>query len=391
MNTMLKASIIIVLPLFLICISREMYVMANVIIAIAIVSLLILIFRYYFALIEYMNDCNRYRDYIGKIEKNLGIKPDNDDPNNIDKHLSRIEAKTNEINKINISFDDLDNTFVNASDCSPVFMSKSTASKYISRMDNVRFDRGVTMVPNLHLPCKISCDITSSRSHHITYKTTLTSCTCPDFDNEKEPCKHMIALALAVGALLPARDCNIEFNGAGLSDEVDHLNATRRALTSEIELLNKQLEKAKNDLNEITEKIASAKKEHNAALSSLAHVKDLLNQVADRDQVLIKDDLMKKYNERFPDDRFERGVDISKNTSMIKEKIINCNIKCKMPSASIPNKYYYTTLEKCTCQSYIYNNKEGLPCKHMIALAIATKVIQPANTERNTSCPTAST
>lgn len=307
----------------------------------------------------------------------------------IDKRLEEIEKALNHISEIDVSLTRHLDTYIKASERNPVFMSKDTVSEYIRTMDKMLFASGINTVQRILPPCEVKCNVRSLR-HHKTYKTTLTSCDCSEF-KKKEPCKHMIALALAVGALLPVSDCNINFNGAGLSDEVDHLNATRRALTSEIELLNKQLEKAKNDLNEITEKIASAKKEHTAALSSLAHVKDLLNQVVDRDQVLIKDDLMKKYNERFPDDRFERGVNISKNTSMIKERIINCNIKCEMPSASIPNKYYYTTLKNCTCKSYICNNKEGLPCKHMIALAIATKAIQPANTERSTPCPTAYT
>ncbi len=346
----------------------------------------------------YQNVLEKSEVHVSQIEKLLNItkKPtpgmyttsSGDNISFLYKRLSIIEDELRQINATNLSTCKPNKSFVKASDRNPVFMSKITASKYISRMDNVRFDRGMNMVQNLHLPCKISCDITSSRSHHITYKTTLTSCTCPDFDNEKEPCKHMIALALAVGALLPVSDSIIEFNGAGMSDEIDHLNITRNSLALEIELLNKQLENTKDDLEEFAKKTVSAEKKYYYMLSSLSRARKIYKEYLDRNQVLVNDDdLMEKYIERFTDDRFERGVAISKDIATIK-KNIKCSIECKIPSASIPNKHYDTTLYNCSCKDY---DVHGLPCKHMIALALATKVIQPIKTERNTSCPTAST
>lgn len=40
-------------------------------------------------------------------------------------------------------------------------------------------------------------------SYDETYKTSLESCTCPDFSYKQTPCKHMLKLALEIGALDP--------------------------------------------------------------------------------------------------------------------------------------------------------------------------------------------
>lgn len=51
-------------------------------------------------------------------------------------------------------------------------------------------------------PISVSSKIKSGDN---VYETTLTSCTCPDFHNRKEPCKHMLWLALQLGLLVRDR------------------------------------------------------------------------------------------------------------------------------------------------------------------------------------------
>ena len=50
-------------------------------------------------------------------------------------------------------------------------------------------------------PLRVSCTVTSLKSSGQ-YKTTLTSCSCPDHRSRRLPCKHMIALAIKVNAII---------------------------------------------------------------------------------------------------------------------------------------------------------------------------------------------
>ena len=60
-------------------------------------------------------------------------------------------------------------------------------------------------VKNLYVEADVTSESTTEE-----YKTSLTSCTCPDFrfNTKREACKHMYALATRIGAL--GRECNID-------------------------------------------------------------------------------------------------------------------------------------------------------------------------------------
>ena len=53
------------------------------------------------------------------------------------------------------------------------------------------------------------------KSYDETYKTSLQSCTCADFSYKQTPCKHMLKLALEIGALDPDDQL------FGIPDEID--------------------------------------------------------------------------------------------------------------------------------------------------------------------------
>ena len=57
-------------------------------------------------------------------------------------------------------------------------------------------------------PFDISAVIRSDSGEN--YSTTLYSCTCPDFLYRKQPCKHMLRLALEVGLLLSVDTASLQ-------------------------------------------------------------------------------------------------------------------------------------------------------------------------------------
>ena len=65
-----------------------------------------------------------------------------------------------------------------------------------------RLERGIEcgFTPKkLNLDAKYAVIVGSSE--YKAYKTTLTKCTCPDFQKRKLPCKHIYYLALQTGAI----------------------------------------------------------------------------------------------------------------------------------------------------------------------------------------------
>lgn len=53
---------------------------------------------------------------------------------------------------------------------------------------------------------KLCCEFKSSTKYDVIYRTTLDSCTCPDFSEYNKPCKHMYKLALELGVISPDWD-----------------------------------------------------------------------------------------------------------------------------------------------------------------------------------------
>lgn len=104
-----------------------------------------------------------------------------------------------------------------------------------------------------------------------TYRTTLESCDCDDFEKGHHICKHMLALAIHVHALSP---CEI-----GLKSSLTHLikqNRERDELLKEITARNeeyKRLQKALNDRYQSHPYLADMIAEYKTAKID-AHIKD---------------------------------------------------------------------------------------------------------------------
>lgn len=90
-----------------------------------------------------------------------------------------------------------------------------------------------------------SASITSE--HQNTYHTTLTSCSCMDFQIQKKPCKHMYRLAMELGLLISVPTDGIETMISEMNEKALLAQEKQFALNKE----RQALEKTKEDLEEI--------------------------------------------------------------------------------------------------------------------------------------------
>lgn len=83
------------------------------------------------------------------------------------------------------------------------FIGKPLVSKYIASMKTMRLSRALHEEIRIERPFELRAIVHSSSGE--IYKTSLTDCSCKDFDAKRKgiPCKHMIALALQVRAFSP--------------------------------------------------------------------------------------------------------------------------------------------------------------------------------------------
>lgn len=101
-------------------------------------------------------------------------------------------------------------------------------------------------------PFDISSDILSSSGK--IYHTTLYTCTCPDFQFRKSPCKHMLRLAMESGLLLNISTASIE-------NEISLLLSRRNSLISSISKLQQETELLRQkELGRIQHKLDSLKR-----------------------------------------------------------------------------------------------------------------------------------
>ena len=84
-----------------------------------------------------------------------------------------------------------------------------------------RLTSALTQEMQIESPFDISASIHSSSGE--TYRATLYECDCPDFRNRRQPCKHMIRLALEAGLLLSADTSAAKRDIVGLSFQRDRL------------------------------------------------------------------------------------------------------------------------------------------------------------------------
>ena len=97
-------------------------------------------------------------------------------------------------------------------------------------------------------PFDISADIRSSSGN--TYHTTLYSCSCPDFQFRKVPCKHMLRLAIETGLLLNFRTDPLEEDIASLLSKREELLKESYEIRQHLISLNKQKKDFDNLLQE---------------------------------------------------------------------------------------------------------------------------------------------
>lgn len=84
-----------------------------------------------------------------------------------------------------------------------------------------RLTSALTQEMQIESPFDISASIRSSSGE--AYRATLYECDCPDFRNRRQPCKHMIRLALEAGLLLSADTSAAQRDIVGLSFQRDRL------------------------------------------------------------------------------------------------------------------------------------------------------------------------
>ena len=94
------------------------------------------------------------------------------------------------------------------------FFTEKGAREMLAAMETTRLERALKeriVFENIEVdhatsPHKVKTVANSAKSN-AKYRTSLVSCTCPDFQGRRLPCKHMIALAIRVGAVDP-NACN---------------------------------------------------------------------------------------------------------------------------------------------------------------------------------------
>lgn len=97
-------------------------------------------------------------------------------------------------------------------------------------------------------PFDISACILSSSGNK--YRTTLYSCTCPDFAHRSSPCKHMLRLAAEVCLLL-------HFDTSDLKSDVSQMLAERSSLSNDISELSSEISAAQQQLTSLRDNLAS--------------------------------------------------------------------------------------------------------------------------------------
>lgn len=71
---------------------------------------------------------------------------------------------------------------------------------YLRSFETARLDRALSDDATVPVEIKLSAKFPSFTTPGAKYITTLTECQCDDYKNRGKPCKHMISLALFVGA-----------------------------------------------------------------------------------------------------------------------------------------------------------------------------------------------
>lgn len=88
-------------------------------------------------------------------------------------------------------------------------------------------------------PILVSCRMRGDGSDGKVYDVSLDECSCPDYQNRKEPCKHMFRLAIQYGLLLHCDDEMIRRELESIEYQRAALNEQASAITKESALLSR--------------------------------------------------------------------------------------------------------------------------------------------------------
>lgn len=152
--------------------------------------------------------------------------------------------------------------------------------------DEARMLSALTSSMRLSSPFNIVTTIRSNSGE--TYTTTLFDCSCPDYAFRKEPCKHMLRLALEVGLLLSVDTVPLE-------KKLEKLLADQRAVQKELNAL--------RDEKDVLDKLLAEKQQKFPWLAKL--YADYLMTSTDRDIQYLRD---KPHPATATADRIERDV-----------------------------------------------------------------------------------
>jgi len=83
-------------------------------------------------------------------------------------------------------------------------LNSSIMKELIDKPNIIKANRVIESDLEIDNLSKISC-IVKNKDNGNSYTVTLNSCTCPDYNKRKRPCKHMYRLAMAIGLIDPPR------------------------------------------------------------------------------------------------------------------------------------------------------------------------------------------
>ncbi len=136
------------------------------------------------------------------------------------------------------------------------YLQSTPAFSVLSKSDRSSFDSSyyeklrsvLTTSMQIISPFDISADILSDSGK--TYHTTLHTCSCPDYQFRKSPCKHMLRLALESGLLLNTDTTSIEEEMSILLSKQSALMEEEERIQHEFDILKQKQESFEHLLSE---------------------------------------------------------------------------------------------------------------------------------------------
>ncbi len=172
-----------------------------------------------------------------------------------------IDYYESEANKYNAAYDNLYKQVI-SDVLKPLKIDETKKKDFISVLCTERGRKALTEEMSFAEISQIKCKVYSSSGN--TYETSLTTCSCLDKKGEKGVCKHMLSLAIQIGALNVNQKEILDEYGDVLS-QVWEEREKLKALENEKEREQKKLEKNKKK----TEILEKATKEADKGLKSL--------------------------------------------------------------------------------------------------------------------------